>query len=368
MRLTFLGGRIVLQTGAEARRQAAPGRRPKKARAKKAREETPPLFFVVGQGKSGTGWVRDILDGHPEVLCRGEGRFFGRGRRVEALISRPAPGKSARKVPPSSLYNAVAGSDHLRMWVERSVWSAQDDADAHLDRLTGLAVEHFLRARLAESGKRIVGDKTPFVGTEDVREIARVVPSAKVVHIIRDGRDQAVSRMHHFWQASMYPGAPSPLAPEETEARDAFAADRRAFGGAGRSIFTEERLRRIVRSWRDDVAAAREQGRALLGGRYAEVRYEDLQERPEEEAARLFRFLGAGADPGVVGRCVEEASFEARSGRRRGGEDYPRERVKHRKGIAGDWKNVFTPRDGAVFKEEAGDLLVELGYEKDDDW
>ena len=39
-----------------------------------------------------------------------------------------------------------------------------------------------------------------------------------------------------------------------------------------------------------------------------------------------------------------------------------------RKGVAGDWRTVFTERDKAVFKEEAGDLLVELGYEKHQDW
>ena len=29
---------------------------------------------------------------------------------------------------------------------------------------------------------------------------------------------------------------------------------------------------------------------------------------------------------------------------------------------------MFTERDKEVFKEEAGDLLIELGYEKDVDW
>jgi hypothetical protein len=39
-----------------------------------------------------------------------------------------------------------------------------------------------------------------------------------------------------------------------------------------------------------------------------------------------------------------------------------------RKGIAGDWKNVFTEQDKRVFKAAAGDLLVELGYEENNDW
>ena len=39
-----------------------------------------------------------------------------------------------------------------------------------------------------------------------------------------------------------------------------------------------------------------------------------------------------------------------------------------RKGVVGDWRNVFTERDKYVFKEEAGDLLIKLGYEEDSDW
>jgi hypothetical protein len=39
-----------------------------------------------------------------------------------------------------------------------------------------------------------------------------------------------------------------------------------------------------------------------------------------------------------------------------------------RKGVSGDWRGAFTEGDRRIFKEEAGDLLVELGYEKDHDW
>jgi hypothetical protein len=39
-----------------------------------------------------------------------------------------------------------------------------------------------------------------------------------------------------------------------------------------------------------------------------------------------------------------------------------------RKGIVGDWKNHMTPEHKAAFKEVAGQLLVDLGYEADEDW
>jgi hypothetical protein len=37
-------------------------------------------------------------------------------------------------------------------------------------------------------------------------------------------------------------------------------------------------------------------------------------------------------------------------------------------GVAGDWKNAFTEQAKQDFKAVAGDLLIELGYERDNDW
>ena len=65
-------------------------------------------------------------------------------------------------------------------------------------------------------------------------------------------------------------------------------------------------------------------------------------------------------------RCIEVTSFERLSkGRKKGVEDSS---SFLRKGVAGDWRDVFTERDKEVFKEAAGDLLIELGYERGNDW
>ena len=39
-----------------------------------------------------------------------------------------------------------------------------------------------------------------------------------------------------------------------------------------------------------------------------------------------------------------------------------------RKGIVGDWKNHFSPEIKSYFKDRAGDLLIEAGYERNNDW
>ncbi len=40
----------------------------------------------------------------------------------------------------------------------------------------------------------------------------------------------------------------------------------------------------------------------------------------------------------------------------------------YRKGVIGDWKNHFKESHKIFFKEKYGDLLIKLGYEKDNDW
>jgi hypothetical protein len=252
------------------------------------------------------------------------------------------------------------------MWVERSVWAREGDPARHLDNLTRLATEHFLLGRLGETNKKLVGDKSPLLGADFIQEVSRIYPEAKVIHIIRDGRDQAVSMLHHVWNRSTDQGGVQTLKPGESERREIYRKDPKKLLQTGEGMFTEERLRGAARSWNARVGKTAEDGPALLGPNYTEVRYEDLLELPNEEVGRLARFLGADTSEKAVQQAVDSASFERLSkGRERGQEDTS---SFYRKGVAGDWNNYFTERDKEIYKEEAGELLIRLGYERDLDW
>ncbi len=310
-----------------------------------------PVFFVVGHQKSGTTWLMRMLDAHAEILCRGEGRFFGAEWRQ----------KSVRRIdarrPPSSLYNAVLDAKYLKFWVERSVWSRDGDADEHLKNLTRMAIDYFLLGELARSGKRLVGDKSPLLVPETIEEISAIYPDARVVHIIRDGRDAVVSALHHSWNFGQK------VKNDEVSAkREAYREDPDRMLNSGESLFAGNSLARMAGEWAVRVGPTVEDGAARLGENYTEVRYEDLLSRPEEEVRRLLEFLGAGADDETVRRCVNAASFEKLSRGRERGEEDPTS--FYRKGVAGDWRNTFTEQDRRVFEETAGDLLAQLGYEK----
>ena len=46
----------------------------------------------------------------------------------------------------------------------------------------------------------------------------------------------------------------------------------------------------------------------------------------------------------------------------------PKKSGTFRKGQPGNWRQHFSEANKALFKEQAGDLLLRLGYETDNDW
>jgi hypothetical protein len=357
--------RVGLKVGKRARRRIAGGsgvvaalrRGAGQQESSQGRQDSAaatPVFFVIGQKKSGTTWLQKMLDAHPEIVCDGEGRFFGADWRHENL-------KETRlKQQPSSLYNAMLDAEYMKLWIQRSPWSRDGNTDEHLKNLTRMAVDYFMQSRLAGSGKSMVADKSPLLTPNDVKEISEIYPETRVIHIIRDGRDAAVSAAHHVWNFGNVENKPRVKA-----RRDAYREDPESVKEQG-GIFIGKQLLSLAKEWQEKVGGAARQGRRYFGNRYMEVKYEDLLQRPEEELKRMLEFLGADSGAEIAERCVSQASFESLGqGRQRGQED-PTAFV--RKGVAGDWKNVFTERNKRTFKNQAGELLVQLGYEEDQDW
>ena len=69
----------------------------------------PSNFWVIGQPKSGTSWVRSTLDSHPAIARLGEGKFFGRDFKK-------ANPSSGGKLP--SLYSFFVDAEDLRAWAQ----------------------------------------------------------------------------------------------------------------------------------------------------------------------------------------------------------------------------------------------------------
>jgi hypothetical protein len=97
-----------------------------------------------------------------------------------------------------------------------------------------------------------------------------------------------------------------------------------------------------------------------------EIHYEDLFANPDPVFASMFRHYGFSEEK--VSRAVtlsDAHRFEKATQRKPGEEN----RTHHaRKGLPGDWQNHFSDNHKRLFKEKFGDLVVRLGYEKDNNW
>ncbi|MCP3905644.1 MAG: sulfotransferase [Planctomycetes bacterium] len=266
------------------------------------------VFFMLGSQKSGTTWVQRLLDAHPAVACGGEGHLLD----LLAPILEIAVGE----------YN---NSPKVTVPLETE----------GLFAATRLLADGLLATYLHRSADpdnvRAVGDKTPETALSLVG-VKRVYPGAKLLHVIRDGRDGAVSGWAH-------------LKRQGEDGCFASFAEYAEYFARRHWVGYVSAARRDAVHWQDD---------------YHEVRYEDLHDRPQETLRRILDFLEIEHDADAVDRCVRCASFEALSGgRRRGDEDT---RSHYRKGVVGDWRNQFDAEARARFEAVAGSLLRELGY------
>ena len=114
------------------------------------------------------------------------------------------------------------------------------------------------------------------------------------------------------------------------------------------------------------------------------IRYEDIRYHPREAYRALLHWLELDSIPlrpppsdALLDEAIHLGTFHAQSdGNIREGEGDGQNVYRKksgastalRKGVAGDWKNNFSPKVCEIVKEMAGAALIELGYEKDKNW
>jgi sulfotransferase family protein len=151
--------------------------------------------------------------------------------------------------------------------------------------------------------------------------IKQTIPSALIIHIIRDGRDAALSAdKQHYVRALPWDRTPS--------------------------------LLMAAMYWEWMVRKGRKGGRKL-GNDYLEVHFEELIERPRETLARVGAFIEHELDydriqtVGIGSVSKPNTSFGENA-------DF---------NPLGRWKGGYSPRELAEVEALTGDTLQELGYE-----
>jgi hypothetical protein len=297
-------------------------------------------FFIFGHARSGTTLLMRLARLHPEVHCNYQAHFFTRQPLLKSLVNTP----------------------EAEEWLTRKSnrWNRGRDLSPLVLRA---AADFILERDAVKEGKRIVGDKSPSstIHGQAVRDMHSIYPDAKLVYIVRDGRDVLISeRFRNFVEESKF------LSAEDRRIIEDLRKDQDQFTNGTRSIFTETFIRRVAAGWVRNLQETEDEGRNLFEENYFGMRYEDLLTHPFDEMQKLWSFLGAHADPSLEKVISEEMTSnpdeEWQSKRNEGIASFLP------KGQAGNWQRLFTKRDKSLFKEIAGEILVRWNYEKDKQW
>jgi hypothetical protein len=286
--------------------------------------EIAPAPFIVGATRSGTTLLRLMLDSHPEMAIPSETHFIPDLIKAYRLES----------ASPERLAEVVTAH---RRWGD-----FQLDAGELAERFRAIdpinpgdAIRAFFALYAEREGKSRWGDKTPGY-VREMHRIESVLPEARFVHLVRDGRDVALSVLGMNWGPSTIPEA--------------------AF------------------RWKKRILRAREQVPRI--GHYIEIRYEDLVRDTEDALRRVCEFVELPYDEAML-RYHERAEERLREKARdldRGPEKEPQpaEARMESHALATEppnperierWRTEMSPEDRAVYEELAGDLLADLGYE-----
>ncbi len=298
-------------------------------------------FFIFGHARSGTTLLMRLVRLHPEVHCNYQAHFFTRRPLLKSLVNTP----------------------EAEEWLARKSnrWNHGRDLSAVMLRA---AADFIMEREAIKEGKRIVGDKSPLSNIlgQAVREMASVYPDAKLIYIVRDGRDVLISeRFRNFVEESKFLGA------DDRRILDDLRKDQDAFAAGKRSLLTEPFIRRMAGAWATDLSEVEAEGKRLYPGNFFTLRYEDLLDHPVEELVKAWGFLGAepARNPSEEVVRSEMASNPDEEWQSRRNEDIASFLTK---GQAGNWRTLFTASDKKLFKQVAGDALVKWGYEADNDW
>lgn len=210
----------------------------------------------------------------------------------------------------------------LKVAIDELIALPEEEAARRLERI----MERVRRLGLARRLRAV--EQTP--ETSFVLGAAlRAYPQAKVVHMIRDGRDVVCSLLEKGWLRTDRGGADDVGSPYGERVRSWVEPERvPEFQAASEAT-------RAAWAWRSYLVAAKTGApEATL-----EVRYEDLAGDPDAAAARIADHIAADADE--LAAALRDVHAQS----------------------VGRWRRDLTEDQVADVAAEAGPLLRELGYE-----
>lgn len=276
-----------------------------------------PYLLVVGCARSGTTLLQRMLDSHPELAVANDSHF------ITEPIEHVPIGEDPALAPDHVTWVRTYRRIHRLGLPDAAFDVAAAGASTYGEFVAGVYGEY---ARMR--GKQIAGEKTAGF----VRELPRLhglFPWLRTIHIIRDGRDVALSTLD--W-------AKDGKGPSKLE------------------LWQTEPVAVCALWWRRNVRAGRTDGAGLGAAHYRQVFYEALVDAAPERLRELAGFLGLPDAPEMaayhIGRTVYSSGLTSKKAW-----------LPPTRGLR-DWRADMGERDVALFEALAGDLLDALGYER----
>lgn len=318
--------------------------------------------FIVGCPRSGTSWLSNMLGAHGDVIQIREESWvykyvyepfeyihkFNFRRRIrnrkwltkryplraillgiqskdlwDGLLKEYVNGKNGTTGFPErhqhiGIHNLVSEQDFSQL-----VQATRKLPEKDLIKARRLIVKVFEQCFLGLDGQphQVLLEKTP----DHVKRVNLILadfPNAKVIEIIRDGRDVCAS-FQSF--AKTQPWA-------QTSTAD------------------------IIQLWQKYTGFGSKfrQDPSIPADRFISVKYEELRQNPTAELAKLLDYIGLNSTPEVVRSIVD--THDIRQVKVKG------EGQHVNQGIVGRWRHSLSADDITLWEQLAGEDLKQLGY------
>lgn len=278
-----------------------------------------PYVFIVGCPRSGTTLFRHIVDAHPQITITPEAHWIPRWYEERKGVTPEG------FVTPALIPHLLEHSKFAHFHISREdllTLTRTGEPLSYASFVTGI-FDLFGRAQQ----KALVGNKTPDA-SRTIGTLHALWPDARFVHLIRDGRDVALSFMDWPRVQHKKPGT--------------------------FPTWREHPIETAALWWELNVRCGRRASEWLEPDLYYELRYESLIANPAAECVALCDFLRLSYDDVMLrfheGRTGSPADRAAKPDWR-----------PITPGLR-DWRAHMSAEDVERFEAVAGELLSELGY------
>lgn len=273
-------------------------------------------IFIIGNRRSGTTMLRLMLASHPNIGIPPEGGFI---IELGWIFGRT---KSFNKSHYASFVEKFFELDNAQDWElnKKDLLNLLElQKPITYSEVIQIVYHQYLKQKFP--GKRRWGDKTTFY-LDFTSTINKFFPSAKFIHIIRDGRDIACSyrKLNHL---------------------------------------THD-IRKIALEWTTNIKTAKKAGRFLGKKRYVEIKYENLVNNPEIELKRICSFLNEDYSKEMLDFWKKNKEKKLEPERHMGWKELTIKPVVLN--LVGRFKAELSASDIHLFEVISGNTLTSLGY------